>query len=338
MRLVYSFDTTVTKLIGKLSPRLREPLHVLGLYTTPLVWGLILIVYATLTDLTPHSLWILGLLPLASLSKLLFRRRRPPTMYAGSMRVKSYSFPSSHAYTAALAGSYFAWMAATNGNWPLSIVLMLLIIVIGVSRVFLGAHYPSDVVAGWLTGLGFGMLAWIISTDRVALFDSRIIEYIIGLSTPWLDQVMSLVTHGGDTLVIAAIVIALVLYFVVRKRYWLAAFIGTAVASAGIANTVLKQLFARARPEPIERFALETSYSFPSGHAMGSAALAFTIVYLCWRKSYRRYVLLIAGLYVVAIGVSRIYLGAHFPSDVVAGWLAALLWIGLVTAAFRKKL
>ena len=66
MRLVYSFDTNVTKLIGKLPPRLRGPLHVLGLYTTPLVWGLILIVYATLTDLTPHSLWILGLLPLAS--------------------------------------------------------------------------------------------------------------------------------------------------------------------------------------------------------------------------------------------------------------------------------
>lgn len=338
MRVVFTFDTFFTKLVSKLPKKLHEPFHTLGIYTSPAMWGLILIVYGIATGLTALTLWTIALLPLASVSKLLFRRRRPPTVYAGGMRIKSYSFPSSHAYAAALVTSFLSWSAISNGNWWLAILLGIAAFVIGVSRVFLGAHYPSDVVAGWLAGLSFSVAAWTISTDRVNLFDARIIEFVIDQSTPARDAIMKVVTHGGDTYTITAVVVALVLYMLYKKRYWYAAFTGTAVATAGIANIFLKQLFARTRPEPIERFVAETSYSFPSGHAMGSAALAFTIVYLCWRKPYRRYVVLLAALYVVAIGVSRVYLGAHFPSDVIAGWLAALIWIGIITSLFRKKL
>lgn len=68
------------------------------------------------------------------------------------MRVKSYSFPSSHAYSAALAGGYLGLEVLHAGAWTASVLFAALIFLIGVSRVHVGAHYPSDVIAGWLLG------------------------------------------------------------------------------------------------------------------------------------------------------------------------------------------
>jgi membrane-associated phospholipid phosphatase len=93
--------------------------------------------------------------------KLFFRRKRPPTLYAAAMKVKSYSFPSSHAYSAALAGGYLGAEAFAAGVVVVGISLWLFAIVIGISRVYVGAHYPSDVLAGWVLG---GGIAWFIAT------------------------------------------------------------------------------------------------------------------------------------------------------------------------------
>lgn len=155
MTAVRTFDTITTRFIAMLPNWLRSPFTILGHMTTPLAWALALVAFIVLREPTGFSeaMFILAAVPLATVSKFLFRRQRPPTIYAGSMRIKSYSFPSSHAYAAALAGGYFIYVINSATSTILALCAAVIPIVIGVSRVYLGAHYPSDVVAGWLLGI-----------------------------------------------------------------------------------------------------------------------------------------------------------------------------------------
>lgn len=149
------FDRWATHLIGRLPRRLHRPFDVLGRVTLPSMWALALAIYCILTYngalLTPGIVTLL-VLPLATLSKFLFARKRPPTMYADNMRIKSYSFPSSHAYAAALGSGFFAVSFWGGLASIVSALFVALAITVGVSRVHLGAHYPSDVIGGWLLG------------------------------------------------------------------------------------------------------------------------------------------------------------------------------------------
>lgn len=93
----------------------------------------------------------------AALLKLAIHRPRPDTMYVKNMFVKSYSFPSGHAFDAAVFYGLLAYLAfkylPSPWSYIIAVVLVLLILLIGTSRVYLGAHYPTDVLAGWLLGL-----------------------------------------------------------------------------------------------------------------------------------------------------------------------------------------
>ena len=91
-----------------------------------------------------------------------------------------------------------------------------------------------------------------------------------------------------------------------------------------------KQLFARQRPSLWESIAPESSFSFPSGHAMGSMTLAMVLVLLCWHTRHRGWVSAAMAGFVLAVGLSRVYLGVHYPSDIMAGWAAACAWTAAV--------
>ena len=88
-----------------------------------------------------------------------------------------------------------------------------------------------------------------------------------------------------------------------------------------------KILFQRARPALWLSPAPEQDYSFPSGHAMLSVAIAGSLIALAWPTRLRWPALIGGTMSVVGIGLSRLYLGVHFPSDIMAGWCAALLWV-----------
>ncbi|HET8883957.1 MAG TPA: phosphatase PAP2 family protein, partial [Candidatus Saccharimonadales bacterium] len=100
---------------------------------------------------------VLIFLPLSTVVKLFVRRARPQTIYTETMKIKTYSFPSSHAYSAALAGGYMAAMAYAllpdPWNGIVSLIVIAVIAAIGISRVHVGAHYPSDVTVGWMAGI-----------------------------------------------------------------------------------------------------------------------------------------------------------------------------------------
>jgi undecaprenyl-diphosphatase len=121
------------------------------------------------------------------------------------------------------------------------------------------------------------------------------------------------------------IVLVAALWFRQRRRD--AVFTATSFIGSALINIAAKHYYGRARPSLWESLAPETTFSFPSGHAMGSMTLATVLVLLAWRTRWRGPVIAVSALFVLAVGASRPYLGVHYPSDVLAGWAAALAWV-----------
>jgi undecaprenyl-diphosphatase len=167
--------------------------------------------------------------------------------------------------------------------------------------------------------------------DRDTLqFDEAVLRFVNQASTPALDRVVIAITNLGDKLavVVFALVAGVMLYRSRRRRAAVVVLLG--VAGAAALNLIIKSLFQRDRPELWERLVTETSYSFPSGHSMASSALALSLIIVMWNTKYRLPVVCILGVYAILVGLSRLYLGVHYPTDVLAGWLVSATWVGLV--------
>ena len=124
---------------------------------------------------------------------------------------------------------------------------------------------------------------------------------------------------------------------VLRRRFRDGLFFGIAVTGSAVLDIVAKNHFARLRPDLWLSITPESTYSFPSGHAMGSATLGVAVILLCWPTSWRWPVMIAGLVFVLLVGVSRVYLGVHYPSDILAGWTAAIAWtFGIYTLVDRK--
>lgn len=175
--------------------------------------------------------------------------------------------------------------------------------------------------------------------SEIKRFDSSIINFLKTMETDSLDQVMVLITELGSVwfLTTMCIVVILLLWFRAKDWWGIAAFI-LANAGGGVISQVLKEYYNRGRPS-INPEIDAIGYSFPSGHSMGSLIFYGFIIYLILRsdrsKTLKAITIFIAGMLIFFIGFSRIYLGAHFPSDVLAGYLAGTVWIMLCILALE---
>ena len=131
--------------------------------------------------------------------------------------------------------------------------------------------------------------------------------------------------------------IGIVLLLLLAGRMRKGLFFAAAVAGSALLNLGTKLLFARERPSLWEHIVHESSYSFPSGHAMGSMTLALGVVVLCWDTRWRWPMLLLALAFAVAVSASRVWLGVHYPSDILAAWAAAAAWVFGVAHFFRLR-
>lgn len=162
--LVWKYDKHFTSIVALLPVGLQHYSAKLGRMTLPSIWAATLIIICLiLATMGYQKLALLGVIviaciPIGTVLKLIVRRSRPKTIYAQNMKVKSYSFPSSHTYSATVAGGYLALLSLAILPLPLSIVVSsiytVLIVTIGISRIHVGAHYPTDVTAGWAMGAG----------------------------------------------------------------------------------------------------------------------------------------------------------------------------------------
>jgi len=155
-------------------------------------------------------------------------------------------------------------------------------------------------------------------------------------ANPMLDIAIPLLTALAEPTFIGAFAVAIGLVYVIRRKWaWAVLWLG-GVAGAGAIAYVLKHIVARPRPELWERLVVETGYSLPSGHAVASMAVAACVVIMLWHTKWRRLAIVLGSLYVVLIGFTRLYLGVHYPTDVLAGWLIASVWLIIVGLLLGK--
>lgn len=150
-----------------------------------------------------------------------------------------------------------------------------------------------------------------------------------------LDAVMPTLTEFGGVIGISALCAVVAIVFWSRKQYRRVHIVLAGVGGAVILNQLLKMLFARVRPDLWEQLVVEHSFSFPSGHSMASSALAFSLIVALWYTRWRWFVVMVGLVYVLFIGFSRLYLGVHYPTDIVAGWALSVAWVLVVWMMFR---
>lgn len=208
----------------------------------------------------------------------------------------------------------------------------------------------SQAVAALVLELFFGLvvvlgslyvfldLADDVLEKEVIFFDAIITNLIISLRSPFMTDVMTFITFlGGHFFLTCALIFTIFLLF---KKHTKDGVIFSFIFLSGVGlNLLLKAIFQRPRPE--EPLVIESMYSFPSGHAMNSFVFFAALTYFIFlqMKNRKRGLLFsfLAAVLVLLIGISRVYLGVHYPSDVVAGFLAGLCWLGIVIL-FEKTL
>ncbi len=194
----------------------------------------------------------------------------------------------------------------------------------------MGAQLTIGALLFWVPVLLVARIANEVAEHEPLSFDVPILSFMDSLSSDLLDHFVASATHlGGVGIVASATVLVVILAY--KKLGRRAAALAMIVAGgAAVINVSLKLLFQRARPDVFDTIVTESTYSFPSGHAMGSSALALSIVILLWNTKWRTASIIIGFFYVVFIGISRIYLGVHYPSDVLAGWGISIAWSAIV--------
>lgn len=185
----------------------------------------------------------------------------------------------------------------------------------------------------------FVELASHVRSGATQAFDEAVMRWMGAHRIDWLERSLLEITALGTGLVVMMIVVISAL-FLIATQHRFSAFLLLIASGGGIVlNGVLKSSFDRPRPQLFEWLTEPISSSFPSGHAMSSAIVYFTVAYLIARLEKRRWmraVTIIASLLLVLlISASRLYLGVHYPSDVLAGMIIGLAWAGFCLAGLE---
>jgi undecaprenyl-diphosphatase len=204
--------------------------------------------------------------------------------------------------------------------------------------------------AGWnewivLAGMGvFSLAVWAFieladdapEGDYLAL-ESKILRSFrqatdpgVGIGPHWLPEVARDLTALGSTVVLTLLILLVMTALAFRRRYRTALFIVGATIGGALLSISLKSVFGRERPTVVPHLMVETSLSFPSGHSMLSSVVYFTLgaalAATVKRRREKTFFVLAAAFLSFVVGVSRVYMGVHYPTDVLAGWAAGTAW------------
>jgi membrane-associated phospholipid phosphatase len=168
-------------------------------------------------------------------------------------------------------------------------------------------------------------------------FDTAVLRAVNDQSTSFFDTFFIAITQVGGVVGIIAITAALLVVLIKKRHFAKALILGATVAGAALLNVILKLIFERTRPDLWEQLVVETSYSFPSGHAMASAALAGAVIAICWSTRFRWLAIIFSVSFILLIGFSRLYLGVHYPTDVLAGWIVSTAWLLTVLVVVHSR-
>ncbi len=188
---------------------------------------------------------------------------------------------------------------------------------------------PNYASTGGLCWLGFAAIALAVTQGWTQSFDEAAMIFV-RIGPPALNGLFTAITRMGEgPLRIALTVVGIVTLLMLRQRA-AALFLALAVFPAGLINGEMKLLFARDRPSVVPHLVGADGYSFPSGHAFGGTALYFALAlaFVALIAPQQRRAVIAAALIIGAlISFSRVWLGVHYPSDALAGWLGAIGWV-----------
>jgi undecaprenyl-diphosphatase len=185
-----------------------------------------------------------------------------------------------------------------------------------------------------------GLMVWIaqeVLKGDTVWFDERVREIVNRQAAPWLTALMQAITLFGSVrfLFFAGTLLMIVLAAAKWRREWV--LLVTTMGGASLLNVTLKLSFQRTRPSPFFGTDLPSSFSFPSGHALLSLCFYWILAHIAASRQRSAWVRgglwSAASLLIGAIGFSRIYLGVHYPTDVLAAFAAGSVWIGFIVVA-----
>jgi membrane-associated phospholipid phosphatase len=192
---------------------------------------------------------------------------------------------------------------------------------------FVGVYVPLQI---------FGLLALEVRYNEGGFpWDLPILVTIHSVVQPQLDVFAVMLTKLGSVRIVLPILSAIAFILLVQRRWRSLTYLLITAAGSATINRTAKEFWHRVRPDLWTSVAPEFDYSFPSGHAMTSMTLIALLVVLTWGSVWCPLTVFLGSVYVLAIGWTRLYLGVHFPSDIIAGWMVAIAWVIGVSLIIR---
>ncbi len=208
---------------------------------------------------------------------------------------------------------------------------------------FLGnfRHLLLPLIAIYLPLLIFCILALQLWQGKVGFlfpWDVPILMAIHQTVQPQLDALALFLTQFGGFHGSLPIFCTIGLILLLRRQWRSFVYLTTAGLGNIVINRTAKEFMHRVRPQLWESTYHSHGYAFPSGHSMTSMTLAAIVIILAWKTAWRLPAVIFGSLFVLAIAWTRLYLGVHYPSDILAGWMVALAWVTGVSSVVKPNL
>jgi membrane-associated phospholipid phosphatase len=184
----------------------------------------------------------------------------------------------------------------------------------------------------------------VTDADGVAGLDKPLLMSMLGLRSPWLNTAATAYTDIAGVVIMPIIAVTTMLFLAFRRRSWTPIILVTAAGAGSLLLTIAgKNIIGRARPDRADAVPpYETSPSFPSGHTLNAVAIAGILAYVLLLRQHRRVTrvlsITVAVVFAVTVGASRVYLGHHWFTDVLAAFFLSGAWLALVITAHRLYL
>jgi membrane-associated phospholipid phosphatase len=214
---------------------------------------------------------------------------------------------------------------------------------VGPSGTFTAFLVLGLLVMAAATSLFAGLYVAVIDDESVALLDEPVLHLAMAVRSPGLDSAVTVFTEVAGVFAVPIVGVVVIVVLAVRRRRWLPVVLGLAAGAGSLAMTgVGKELIGRDRPPRADAVPpYETSPSFPSGHTLNATVVAGILAYLLVlgqaRRASRVLTWVIAAGFAAAVSLSRVYLGHHWLTDVIAGWLLAAAWLAVLITAHRVR-
>lgn len=196
----------------------------------------------------------------------------------------------------------------------------------------------ASVLIAALTALVVTLTWQVDSGTGISWIDPRALDWLTAHRGEPLTGVFRVVTDLGDTLSMAILAALTISWFLLRRATAVAVLVGVAALGAGVLVVSIKHLVGRHRPPEVSRLVVEQSLSYPSGHTVSTTVVvgivAITVIPHLHSRWIRVTATAFAVTFAIAVGLSRVYLGAHWFTDVLAGWTVSLLWLTICVMAY----